>query len=218
MSVADEIFVEVVQWSVPVALTAGAGWFAFKRKSIAAAREVRRQRAVAMAELPEQLRALQQSLRSIECQVNPNGGGSLRDAVSRIEGAVDSHGAAIHEMQESVYGIDAMVRSSADLATDGSFEVNGAGEIKWVNATMARMLGVGRMDLEDTRWKNFIHFEDRTTFLAQLATAQSEHRPFNAPLRMVRSDGDTVEVDFTLIPHPHRPPAKRWYGKVRLLA
>ncbi|NLA66813.1 MAG: PAS domain-containing protein [Gammaproteobacteria bacterium] len=218
MSLADEAFIAAVQWSVPVVLATATGWFVVKRKAIRAAREARQQRAATLAELPEQLRSLQASMRAIECQVHPNGGGSLRDAVSRIEGAVASHGQAIEDMRASVHGIDAMVRSHADLATDGSFECDGAGSIKWVNATFARILGVGRMDIEDTRWKNFIHYEDRAAFLAQLAAALREHRPFSAPTRMVRSDGDTVEVDFTVIPYPHRPPAKRWYGKVRLLA
>lgn len=208
---------EAVRWAVPAVLTALAGWWLVKRKAIAAWRQRRREHRAALYALPQRLAEVATAVVGIEKQVRPNGGGSLMDAVTRIEVSSQSHGCAIEEVRASITSIDAIVRAQSDLAVDGSFECDPSGSNTWVNITYARMLGVGRFDLMGTSWKNYVHPDD-AGFLAANAAALAEHRSFNGRCRMVRSDGDIVTVDVTIIPYPERPPAKRWFGKVRLVA
>lgn len=206
---------ELVRWAVPVLLTAVAGWWALTRKAVIAWRVRRRARREAQAAVPRRIADLADSLALINKQLYPNGGGSLMDAVTRIE---RGHGAAIEEIRTSVSGIEAIVRAQSDLAIDGSFECDPNGANTWVNMTYARMLGVGRMDLLGLAWRNYIHSEDRAAFLAANASALAEHRSFNGRCRLVRSDNDIITVDVAIIPYPDRPPAKRWFGKLRLVA
>lgn len=205
-------------WAAPAVLTGLLAWWAIKRKSLAAARAQRRAQRAAMAALPTQLEKLATAVCGIEKQVRPNGGGSLMDAVTRIEARGQEHGTAIEEIRSSITSIDAIVRAQSDLAVDGSFECDPTGANTWVNITYARMLGVGRIDLLGNAWKNYVSPEDQSVFLTANAAALAEHRSFNGRCRMVRSDGDVIEVDVTIIPFPERPPAKRWFGKVRLVA
>ena len=144
----------------------------------------------------------------IEKQVRPNGGGSLMDAVTRIEVSSLEHGEAIAEVR-------AMVRAQNDMADDGAFQCTPGGSNTFVNLTYARMLGVGKADLLGNQWKNYVHPDDAVAFLAANNAALSEHRPFFGRTRMVRSDGEVVTVDVTIYPDPERPPAHRWFGKIR---
>lgn len=218
MSYLGDVFSETIKWIVPASLTAMSGWWLVKRKDLAKARATRRAYREAMAKVPTQIQGLVESVQGIEKQVRPNGGGSLMDAVNRIEGSAKQHGLAIEEIRCSITSIDAIVRAQSDLAVDGSFECSPDGANTWVNMTYARMIGVGRMDLMGNAWKNYIHPDDRDFFLPANAAALAEHRPFNGRCRMSRSDGETITVDVTIIPFPERPPAKRWFGKVRLVA
>lgn len=205
-------------WAAPALCAGLLAWWAVKRKAIAEAMAARRALRVAMAAVPQQIEKLAAAVGGIEKQVRPNGGGSLMDAVTRIETCSLQHGAAIEEVRASITSIDAIVRAQSDLAVDGSFECDPTGANTWVNMTYARMLGVGRLDLLGNAWKNYVSPEDRPVFLPANAAALAEHRTFSGRCRMVRSDGDIIEVDVTIIPFPERPPAKRWFGKIRLVA
>lgn len=130
--------------------------------------------------------------------------GKVRDAVSGIQGQLGL--------------LQAMVRAQSDLATEGSFECDPQGRNEMVNRTYGRLLGVGQGDLLGLRWKDFIHPDDAVAFLEANAKALAEHRLFHKRVRMVRSDGDVITVDVTIIPHPENPPATRWFGKITLVA
>lgn len=124
----------------------------------------------------------------------------------------------IKDVRASMVSVEAMVRAQSDLSVEGAFECDPDGRNTWVNLTYARMLGVGRADLAGAQWKNYIHPEDASDFLAANLSALAEHRMFQRRCRMVRSDGDVIQADVTIIPFPERPPAKRWFGKIRLVA
>ena len=214
----DVALEEAVKWAVPTLLAAGSGWWLVKRKAIKAWREKRAARKAAFDNMLTGFPDLQRVVAGVEKQVRPNGGGSLMDAVCRIEASSKTHGEAISDIRASLVSIDAMVRAQSDLGSEGAFACDPEGRNDWVNQAYARMLGVGRADLLGNQWKNYIHPDDAGAFLAANASALHEHRMFSGRCRMVRSDGDDIEVDVTIIPYPDRPPAKRWFGKVRLLA
>lgn len=207
----DLLFValsEGLKWLVPAALTTLALWWAVKRKAIAAWRDRRRKRQEAFDAM---LAAWPEHCRSVECiskEVSPNGGGSLADAVRRTE-------SSLRDMGDTVGEIRGVLRTQSDLSDDGQFQCEPSGRNTFVNLTYARMLGVGKADLMGAQWKNYIAPEDRDRFLAANMTALEEHRPFNDRCRMIRSDGDPIEVEVTMYPDPERPPAQRWFGRIR---
>jgi PAS domain S-box-containing protein len=125
---------------------------------------------------------------------------------------------AVASIQGQLGLLQAMVRAQSDLATEGSFECDPQGRNEMVNRTYARLLGVGQGDLLGLRWKDFIHPDDAVAFLEANAKSLAEHRLFHKRVRMVRSDGDVITVDVTILPHPETPPATRWFGKITLVA
>ena len=213
----DVAIEEAVKWAVPTILAAGSAWWLVKRKAIAEWRRQRHNRKAAFDAMVVGFPDLQRVVTGIEKQVRPNGGGSLMDAVNRIEASGKTHAEAISDIRASLVSIDAMVRAQSDLGSEGAFACDPEGRNDWVNQAYARMLGVGRADLIGSQWKNYIHPDDAVAFLAANAAALREHRMFSGRCRMVRSDGEEIEVDVTIIPYPERPPAKRWFGKVRFV-
>lgn len=184
----DEIRLRAIAWAIPTIGGALALWAGKRRRKIVETWQAWRQR---------RLQRTNAFLRTL-----------VTDAVRQ----------AIIGIEDQVGMLSAMVRAQSDLATDGSFECDPQGRNEMANRTYARLLGVGQGDLLGNRWKDFIHPDDAVAFLEANARALAEHRVFHKRVRMVRSDGDVISVDVTIIPHPETPPAVRWFGKVRLAA
>lgn len=199
---------EAVRWAVPAVLTGLAGWWLVKRKAIRAWRQQRRERKARFDAMLSGFAALQHQVAGISKEVRPNGGGSLADAVRRTEASMVEQGDVLQEVR-------GVLRTQSDLSDDGQFQCTPTGSNTFVNLTYARLLGVGKADLIGAQWKNFIAKEDAPRFLAANAAALAEHRPFSDRCTMVRSDGDRVLVDVTMYPDPERPPAQRWFGRIR---
>lgn len=196
------------EWAAPAIMAGLLGWWAIRRKQLKAWREARKARKEAfdamIAGWPEHCR----TVACISKEVSPDGGGSLADAVRRTE-------TSLRDMGDAVGEIRGVLRTQSDMSDDGEFQCTPAGINTFVNLPYARLLGVGTDDLLGNQWKNFIAPEEATAFLAANAAALAEHRPFNGRCYMVRSDGDRVLVDVTMYPDPKRPPAQRWFGKIR---
>lgn len=204
----DVALEELVRFAVP-ALAAGLlAWWAIKRKKIAAWRKARQARKQAFDAMLTGWEEHREAVARISKEVSPNGGGSLADAVRRTEAAMQDQGEVLQEVR-------GVLRTQSDLSDDGQFQCTPAGSNTFVNLTYARLLGVGKADLIGNAWKNYIAPEDAARFLAANAAALAEHRPFNDRCHMVRSDGDRVLVDVTMYPDPERPPAERWFGRIR---
>lgn len=204
----DVALEELVRFAVPGLLAALAGWWLVKRKKLRKWREARRARKEAFDAMLAGWEDHRKAVASISKEVSPNGGGSLADAVRRTEAAMQDQGEVLGEVR-------GVLRTQSDLSDDGQFQCTPAGSNTFVNLTYARLLGVGKADLIGNQWKNYIAPEDAPRFLAANALALAEHRPFNDRCHMVRSDGDRVLVDVTMYPDPERPPAERWFGRIR---
>lgn len=187
---------ELVRWMVPVLLTGLAGWWLVKREAFKRWRAERRERRDAFRSMLK-------------------GWGHMHDTVSKMSGQVAPLAEGVKRTESALQEVRAILRAQSDLSDDGAFQCTPAGSYTFVNLTFARMLGVGKADLLGNQWKNYIAPEDAARFLAANAAALAEHRPFNDRCHMVRSDGDRILVDVTMYPDPERPPAQRWFGKIR---
>lgn len=195
---------EAVRWLVPAVLTLLGGWWLVKRKKLAEWREARRVEKAAFSSMVKGWGHMHDTVGAIAEEVR----GPLTESQRRTEVAVREQGVALNEMR-------AILRAQSDLSDDGAFQCTPTGSNTLVNLAYARMIGVGKADLLGNQWKNYIAPQDAAAFLAANAAALAEHRPFNGRCHMVRSDGDLVLVDVTMYPDPERPPAERWFGKIR---
>lgn len=204
-------------WVVPGALAAGAVYVARKREAIRARIQRRRDRKAAFEALLSGFPELRQQVSKITAQVHPNGGGSLMDAVNRTEGAVREQRSELAGVKDSIGAIEVMVRAASDLATEGEFECDSDGSLNSANLSFARIVGVGRAELLNHGWKNFIHPEDAPAFLQTAEQCFAENRTFSGKIRIVRpTDGAEIRVDIVVMPYPDTPPS-RWFGKVRII-
>lgn len=208
---------EAVKWGMPAVLTVISGVALHKRQKIRDWHAARKARKAKQTEMIESFQGLRDSMTAIQKQVSSNGGGSLLDAVNRTEASVTEQRSDIASLKASAASIEVIVRSQSDLATEGMFECDAHGHFTFVNLALARMLGVGRNDLLDLRWKNYIEAGSADTFERQVRISLTEHRMLSARVLWTRPDGDVVSTDVTMLPHPEMPPASRWFGKVRLM-
>lgn len=89
---------------------------------------------------------LYEDIKAIKEQVYPNGGGSLRDVVNRIE------------VQQLVEG--ELRRAYQQHVNVPFWEADPDGRIEWCNPAMAKLLGVSTEDLKDYGWMSMIASDD----------------------------------------------------------
>lgn len=128
------------------------------------------------------LASLADSVERIDKQLNPNGGGSLHDAVMRI---ANDLGGVKHNM----YVINGVMRISWDqlgnfgtfyAALDGGFTFISAVVLRWCNRTLEEFTG--------RNWINYIHPADRAMVVTEWNSCISDKRNFQAEFRMISDD------------------------------
>ncbi|MFN0090648.1 MAG: PAS domain-containing protein, partial [Acidimicrobiales bacterium] len=65
-----------------------------------------------------------------------------------------------------------------------------AGEQQWVNQTFCDFFGIDRADAGHGRWPDLLHPADAAGYLAELADALEQRRPFHAEARVRGTNGD----------------------------
>lgn len=116
-----------------------------------------------------QVSALRCMVETIYEEVTPNGGGSIKDAVRRIE----SQSGDIEAKLVSLQHIHDAYREDDPI---GIFECTTEGENLHVNRTYARWLGVSKTDLLRFGWVNFIPEADRLNYKDHWSAAFLEGR------------------------------------------
>lgn len=137
-----------------------------------------------------------------------------------IEGMADlpSIREDVREIRGTLGLVEATMRAMDDINTEvGKLECSADGRITYANQAFARWLGVGKAELLDWNYTNFLHPEDRQRWREEWDLARHEHRVFNQRYRFVDVDGSELLLDVLLTPIPERPPAKRWVGVLRLV-
>jgi len=127
-------------------------------------------------------------LRRIEAEFRPNGGGSIRDALVRLERDV-----------ERIYTIK---RVMIDLSESAAFETDGAGDCVWASAGYMSLVGRPWADLSGDGWTIVIHQDDRDKVFAEWSKAVERHARFEMAYRYVNRTGVSTQVQVIAIPIP----------------
>lgn len=176
------------------------------RKRIAAWRELWRSVINGLRSIPD----LQADLKGVCYYVSPNGGGSLMDSSVRMENTL----AVLTEQVDLV--VHTMWAENDSDDTIGRFYCNNLGENTYVNQTYARWLGVGKQELLEWDYYDYIHPDDIEAVRQHWDTCRAEHRRFRMNYRVIpASGGGPIEVEVSATPIPDGGQTKRWIGAVR---
>lgn len=141
------------------------------------------------------------------------------DAMSEVTGirrAVENTRRDIEHLRAGMTVLTLTMRARGDTNVDAAeYESSSDGRITVVNSTFARWLGVGKAEVMNFGWVNFIHPEDVARYRAEWDRCTEEHRTFRVRHRLVSTSGDIFEVDSIATPIPDAPPASHWIGVIR---
>lgn len=152
---------------------------------------------------------LKESVSKISYFVAPNGGGSLMDAARRTETAV----ATLSGQMDLV--VQTMLVENDINDEVAQFHANRLGEFTYVNQLYARWLAVGKDDLLDWGYLNFIHPDDFDRVTRHWEQCRREHRECQLRFRMVASTGSVVSVRVVARPIMKGDQVTRWIGFIR---
>jgi PAS domain S-box-containing protein len=143
-------------------------------------------------------------------EVLPNGGSSLRDAVSRVENASVEHGAYLRVLAGTM---------RANLDSDpvrALFETDAHGANLWVNKTYLRWVNRSAAEMQGWGWLAAIADRDRVRVRTEWESAVEERRQFNCRYFLRDSAGVEVEVECSATPIPEGGDAvERYVGVIR---
>ena len=117
---------------------------------------------------------------TIAAEFKPNGDGSMKDALNRIE---------------TRQLIDAQkARALTNDTLFGIWETDEQGKCIYVNRTYERMVGFSKEDLRGWNWLNIIHTDDRAKLAAEWEQTIKQEREWYAEFRVVRPDDSVIQV------------------------
>lgn len=119
----------------------------------------------------KRLMILIDSIESIMCELRPNGGASLRDAVNRIEAGL------IFEQNAR--------RAAAMVMDVGLWETDAQGNHLWANKKWLEMTSLLPEQARGFGWVNGVHIDDRERVLTEWDKAFSQKRIFNMRMRYI---------------------------------
>jgi PAS domain S-box-containing protein len=112
------------------------------------------------------------SIENIMCELRPNGGASLRDAINRIEAGL------ILEQNAR--------RAAAMVMSVGLWESDGVGNCLWANKKYLEMAGLLPEQARGFGWINGIHIDERNKVLTEWTKALEQKRIFSMLVRFER--------------------------------
>lgn len=118
---------------------------------------------------------------TIAAEFRPNGGGSMKDALNRIE---------------TRQLVEVQVRKALNNDTlFGIWESDEKGKCTYVNRTYQRIVGLSPDDLLGWGWINIVHTDDRAKLAQDWEQTLKQEREWHAEFRVVRpSDETTIPV------------------------
>lgn len=119
-------------------------------------------------------------MQRIVAEFSPNGGGSLRDAINRIEACIS--------MQ---VGLGRRMMGEMRLAV---FEATPSGEWVWASPQWCEIAGLTLSDASGTGWLSAVHPDDRERVIEEWKSCCEHQRIFRSEFRYVTPAGRTVAV------------------------
>lgn len=127
------------------------------------------------------------AIKKVKYQVTKNDGGSLLDAITRIE--------------TSVAGLTAVHEATQQLSQNPIFKADRNGECIWVNTAYTLITGKSIEDLKGHGWISLVHDEDREIVRREWDAAVKDIRRFELPYKVVNDRmGTTYLVKCTSYP------------------
>jgi len=113
-------------------------------------------------------------------ELTPNGGSSIKDAIGRIE---------------TRQLIEVQVRKALNNdAIYGIWESDSEGRCTYANRTYQRIVGRNYEDLEGWGWVSAVHPDDRKRITDEWKLSIEQKREFSNEFRVLRPDGNEVQV------------------------
>ena len=122
----------------------------------------------------KKLQKVLDTVERIEKEFSPNGGGSMKDTLNRIEARQMKS-----EQRQKVLLLD-----SDDLI----YETDANGETTWVNRTYTRITSKGIDELKGSGWISCVHYDDQEKVMETWKTCFAQSRDFDMNFRMVTPD------------------------------
>lgn len=157
-------------------------------------------------------------------EVTPNGGGSIKDSVARIE-------TALYETKETVKTTNLLVslveqrqRIKLNWYPDGIFELDAVGALISCNRTLTLICACSGDDILGFGWRNCLHPDDRERVAAEWLAAVRDCCPYASRQRFIQRDCNgnttkTVEVMVTAdVLRDSDCKVSGWFGYVHQLA
>ena len=145
-----------------------------------------------------------QMVQTIFAEVRPNGGGSLRDMIERIESRQ-----VLHEQRSRIVMIDAGI---------AVFHTDTKGQFSDVNRAFERLVGRTAAELVGFGWVNAVHHADAERVVQSWTWAVEDHREFTCRFRILTPEGEPLEVQCNAYPvRGPKEPFIGYYGIVREL-
>lgn len=117
---------------------------------------------------------------TIERELKPNHGTSLKDS--------------INEIRRSVAILDGRLHILAEQNGLISWESDAEGRCVWVSSAMLKMLGRLPDEILGANWRSIIHYDDRERVYREWDSAVRDGRTFILRYRWVRSDGTEIPI------------------------
>ena len=139
---------------------------------------------------------------AIEGELKPNGGSSLRDAVSRVE--------------QITIGTRAHVRLSYQISRTPTFEIDVGGRVTWVNRAYVEQYGLSLEDISGNKWLSQIHPDDRDRVVREWAHIVEDQRQGDVKYQASFRGAAYQEIDVVVYPiFGHAGECLGWVGYSR---
>jgi PAS domain-containing protein len=162
------------------------------------------------AKLDDAIKSQDIRLQRVMKEVMPNGGSSLRDAVTRIEVSVGDQSQYLRVMAGTM---------RANLDSDpyrALFETDAHGANLWVNKTYLRWVNRSVQEMLGWGWLACVCDADRERVRDEWLQSVKERRQFQARYFLVDSAGSRIEVDCHVVPIPEGSSVvERFIGVIR---
>jgi PAS domain S-box-containing protein len=141
---------------------------------------------------------INKSLKKIDfifAEVNTNGGSSIKDAINKLEVAVNT-------LKDDLVKMDARQWAIVSSLAQPTWESDPQGECQKANMALLKLFGSTIDDIKGAGWQTVIHFEDRRRVSQEWEDAMQHKRIFNLKYKIVNAiTGSVYEVEGTASPY-----------------